>query len=537
VGTPTLSIKRFFYRLTVFLSHIRAFFSHDQHKLHSARFARLYELSHLLSPTLDELKPGLLLGIGHFNHFACVRPTKTRQELGNLLICAPTRAGKGLLAVSQLLTWPHSVIVNDIKGDLYTQTSGYRKTLGKVFVIDPQGTGHQYDPFNNRTSEDKLFSSAKHLLFEPHDGDGAIFTQRASKMLTQIFLAARQENHAAGKEQYRLLPYVREMVDLGLKGAAAKLQAISPQLAIRFLDDEFEPYKDYTENKFLTSAWETLTSRLFPLLTEDVIRCFAGSDFTAKELMTSEEPITVYLRWPEQDLLALSPLVRLLWSSLIDSLITHYDATQGKGCNPVLLLVDEAGRTAIPMLADSATTVVGRGISLWMAIQSLSQLEAVYGKARAQILRDNMDSQLFYRPTDIQTAKYLEDRLGSVSAYAKSQTLYHGDETSEGRSERSIPLLASQDITRMDDDEVIAFHRNYRPMHLARCDWREHSILRKRCGISPPRLSPLPSLAMSKNPLRQTTGKGIDRYIDPDERNIRLRASHGSIQTIFEKHL
>ena len=81
------------------------------------------------------------------------------------------------------------------------------------------------------------------------------------------------------------------MVDLGLKGAAARLQTISPELAIRFLDGEFDPQKDYTENKFLTSAWETLTSRLFALLTEDVIRCFAGSDFTAKELMTSEKPI------------------------------------------------------------------------------------------------------------------------------------------------------------------------------------------------------------------------------------------------------
>src|SRR6266566_1826050 len=72
----------------------------------------------------------------------------------------------------------------------------------------------------------------------------------------------------------------------------------------------------------------------------------------------------------------------------------------------------EAGGTAIPSLAEHATTVVGRGISLWVAIQSLSQLEAVYGKARAQVLKDNMDSQIYYRPTDLATAEYLEERLG-----------------------------------------------------------------------------------------------------------------------------
>ena len=60
------------------------------------------------------------------------------------------------------------------------------------------------------------------------------------------------------------LPYVRQMVDLGLKGAAARLQTFSPELAIRFLDGEFDPQKDYTENKFLTPAWETLLRASLP---------------------------------------------------------------------------------------------------------------------------------------------------------------------------------------------------------------------------------------------------------------------------------
>jgi type IV secretory pathway TraG/TraD family ATPase VirD4 len=119
------------------------------------------------------------------------------------------------------------------------------------------------------------------------------------------------------------------------------------------------------------------------LLTETVVRCFAGEDFTSQELMCNRSPVTVYLRWPERDLLALSPLVRLLWGSLIDELITTYDTLQGDNCREVLLLIDEAGRTAIPSLSDHATTVVGRGVSLRIAIQSLSQLDAVYGKPRA----------------------------------------------------------------------------------------------------------------------------------------------------------
>ncbi len=103
-------------------------------QLHTARFARFDELMGLLSTHLDETS--LLLGVKHFKHVLRVRPLSTRRELGNVLIVAPTRGGKGLLATSQLLSWQHSVIVNDIKGDLYQQTAGYRSTLGPVYVID-----------------------------------------------------------------------------------------------------------------------------------------------------------------------------------------------------------------------------------------------------------------------------------------------------------------------------------------------------------------------------------------------------------------
>src|SRR5260370_23331566 len=113
-------------------------------RLHRERFARLDELTAIISRSPDPT--GLLIGVNRMKHFLLVRPTKTRRELGNMLIVAPTRAGKGLLATSQLLLWQHSVVVNDLKGDLFTQTAGYKATLGDVIGIEPTGTGHRYDP-------------------------------------------------------------------------------------------------------------------------------------------------------------------------------------------------------------------------------------------------------------------------------------------------------------------------------------------------------------------------------------------------------
>ena len=495
-------MKRISYRLNIIQDAIAGVFGYKK-ELHTARFAHTSELKDLISYTFDE-ENSLLIGKDRFGHVLRICPSANRRELGNVLIEAPTRGGKGLLATAQLLSWKGSVVVNDIKGDLFTHTAGYRAQFSDVVVFDPTGVGHRYDPLSGKTSEDELLSASARLLFRPDEGSDAIFTQRATVMLTQLFLAAREEGRAP-------FPYVRHMIRSGLTSAAERLEAVSPELATQFLDVAFDQAN--LSDRFLLSAWGTLSARMRPLLTETVIRSLAGSDFEASELMRGPRPVTVYLRWPERDLLALSPLVRLLWGSIIDELITTYDRTEGNGCKPVLLLIDEAGRTAIPSLADHATTVVGRGISLWIAIQSLSQLEAVYGRPRARVLRDNMDTQVFYRPSDLETAEFLERSLGRRSGYAHSESVGEGSYTSEGLSEQAVPLMTAQAIKQMRDEDIIGFHRRMPPFRAKRMDWRDFPELGKRRGIRPPQLPALPALEEAS---WQRKRQPVSPYFDPD---------------------
>jgi type IV secretion system protein VirD4 len=504
VGRAGDFLRHFFFGVVVFFNQIKSFFQ-NTHNLHHARFAALHELTGLLTDRFDETS--LLLGVSRFNNVLRVQPTETRRELGNVLVVAPTRGGKGLLATSQLLSWPHSVVVNDIKGDLFTQTAGYRSTVGNVYVIDPEGRGNQDDPLLGKETEDQLLSAATQLLFKPDEGEGAIFTQRATGMLTQLFLAARAEGLPP-------FPYVRHMIRSGLPAAAARLNAINPALATEFLDVSFESVN--FSDRFLLSAWGTLTARIRPLLTETVIRSLSGSDFRAQDLMTKDKPITVYLRWPERDLLALAPLVRLVWGSLIDELTATYDNAKGVDCQPVLLLIDEAGRTAIPSLADHASTVVSRGISLLIAVQSLSQLNVVYGTQWATILRDNMDSRTFYRPNDQETAEYLERCLGRKSDYAHSRTLRDGEETSEGRMEQGVSLMTAQEIKQMPDEQIIGFHRELPPFLATRMDWRRFPVLMERQAISPPELSVLPALPETLPVLTPQRNGSLNGFINPN---------------------
>ena len=326
MGTLAATLSQLLYGLLVALNRLSAALSPSRKHLHHARFAQLHELASLHAGNAPgDPETSLLLGVGELGRVLRVRPTRARRELGNLLVVAPTRGGKGLLATSQLLTWQGSVVVNDIKGELFAQTAGYRSTLGPVFVIDPIGVGHRYDPLLGKKTEDELLSSATHLLFKADEGEGAIFTQRATVMLTQLFLAAREEGASP-------LPYVRQIIRTGLTASAARLEAISPELATQFLDVEF------CGGEF---------QRSLPALGLGDAVCPDAAAFDRDRGLLArrcrfqrpgahvrDKPTTVYLRWPERDLLALSPLVRLLWGSLIDELITTYDSRPGQGVPP-----------------------------------------------------------------------------------------------------------------------------------------------------------------------------------------------------------
>src|SRR5215217_2982250 len=104
-------MKNLLYHLSLILSRLSAHFSSAE-ALHRDRVALDHEVADLSTDSLPT--DSLLLGINHFSRILHVGATATRAHLGNILIEAPTGGGKGLLAVSQLLTWEGSAVVFDL---------------------------------------------------------------------------------------------------------------------------------------------------------------------------------------------------------------------------------------------------------------------------------------------------------------------------------------------------------------------------------------------------------------------------------------
>jgi len=148
----------------------------------------------------------------------------------------------------------------------------------------------------------------------------------------------------------------------------------------------------------------------------------------------------------------------------------------------------------IPNLSRFTATVAGRGLSLWIAVQALSQLEALYGKNGAETIINNCDSQIYYRQSSQGTAEYLERCLGKESRFAHSQSLHQGEEKSQGLSEQAISLMTAQEVKQLSDQDILGFYSNRPPFKARRMDWRAYELLRQRRGLPPPPLLALPGL-------------------------------------------
>jgi type IV secretory pathway TraG/TraD family ATPase VirD4 len=122
-------------------------------------------------------------------------------------------------------------------------------------------------------------------------------------------------------------------------------------------------------------------------------------------------------------------------------------------------------------------------------VQDHNQLEHAYGRFGARTLINNMETQLFYRQSGLETSEYIEKRMGRKSEYAHSKTLHEDRETAEGESEQAVPLMTVQDITELTDTEIIGIHRNLTPFRAKRMDWRQFPTLELPPAPEIPQLS------------------------------------------------
>ena len=157
-----------------------------------ARFASPAEVDRA-GLTGGDGQPGILIG-RHRGKFLSL-PGQL-----SVMLSAPTRSGKGVgVVIPNLLNWPDSVVVLDIKGENYDITAGYRAAHGQaVYAFSPfdeDARSHRWNPLT------AVRSSPLHRVgdlltigqvFFPNDGSGtsseAFFNDQARNLFLGLGL-------------------------------------------------------------------------------------------------------------------------------------------------------------------------------------------------------------------------------------------------------------------------------------------------------------------------------------------------------------
>jgi type IV secretion system protein VirD4 len=261
---------------------------------------------------------------------------------------APTRSGKGVgLVLPTLLSYPHSCVVNDMKGELWGQTAGWRNEHAKSIVIkfDPaaaEGSG-SFNPLNEiRLDTIHAVADTQNLVTMIVDPDGRGLNDHWAKtshaLLTGLVLhilhktwekqdlREEVEEAALYTVAFYLSDPTRDVKTLyeEMKNTLAEVNhndAMRPDMndakkdvlkdaraVIAAAGRDMLNRPDNERGSVLSTAMSFLSLYRDPLVRKNTSR----SDFRIHELMNHEQPVTLYLVVRPSDKDRLRPLVRLV---------------------------------------------------------------------------------------------------------------------------------------------------------------------------------------------------------------------------------
>ena len=344
---------------------------------------------------------------------------------------APTRSGKGVgLVVPTLLSWPHSLVVNDMKGELWNLTAAWRRQAGgKVLRFDPSADDGTV--FFNPLEEIRLGTSYEvgdvqnlvTILVDPH-GKGLVdhWAKTAHAFLTGVVLHVLYKAKAAGKQG--ALPDIaialsdphrpieglyREMV-LNKWGVDGTMHDTIAQSA---RDMQNRPPEE--RGSVLSTAMSFLSLYRDPLIAKNVAR----SDFHIMDLMNHDNPVTLYLIVRAEDKDRMKPLIRLIINQLVRVLLRpSLAAKDGRTTMPhkhrLLLMLDEfPSYGKLEVFEEALAYIAGHGIKAYLIMQDVSQLWGAYGKDES--ILSNCHIRVSYAPNKVETAKWLSENLGTTT--------------------------------------------------------------------------------------------------------------------------
>jgi type IV secretion system protein VirD4 len=464
----------------------------------SARFASSAEVGRagLLISSKTTAGPSIL--IGRFKGQFLALPGQL-----SVMLSAPTRSGKGVgVVIPNLLNWPDSVVVLDIKGENHAITAGYRAKHGQaVYAFSPfdeEACSHRWNPLTAvRTSALHRVGDLLGIgqVFFPNDGGGtsseAFFNDQARNLFLGLGLLLLETpelprtvgemlRQSSGKGQPlkdHLGGLIQQRIDLG--------QPLSDECV-----DALQRLLGNSENT-LASVVATFHAPLTIFADAVVDAATSADDFRLEDLRRRR--MSVYVRIPPNRLANARPLLNLFFSQLV-SLNTQHLPEQDPSLKLQCLLVNDEftamGRAGA--ITHAAAFLAGYNLRLLTVVQAMSQLDAVYGDKEARTFATNHGLQILYAPREQRDADEYSAMLGHFTERATSRGRSrsfsgHGHSTlSRNESEQRRALLLPQEFKELGSERLVVICENCKPILAEKIRYFRDQAFKARLLPTPP---------------------------------------------------
>lgn len=335
----------------------------------------------------------------------------------NDLIIGPSGAGKTRgYVLPNILQCSESLVVADTKGSLIRQSGGILARDGyKVYEIrltdclsSPCGYNPldciRYDSAKDRFNEQDIMAVAAALA--PVESDKDPFWDYAARTVLESLVAYVME---CLPEHERTLSSVvalcGEMGSPSFERLFMELGEVSPD---SFAVSRYRLYKGMAAaEKMYASVQGVLAEKLSPMAFEGAKALFSNPHKPRLESL-GQEKSAVFLTISDTDR-SLDRLSGLFYAQALQALIASADQSPAHCLDvPVRFVLDDfAANVCIPDFDKAVSVIRSRGISASIILQSISQLESMYGHARALTIMNNCDHLLYLGGQDVETARHI----------------------------------------------------------------------------------------------------------------------------------
>lgn len=441
---------------------------------------------------------------------------------GHVILAAQTGAGKGVgFVLPTLWTWKESSIINDIKGENWQLTAGYRKLLGhKVLKFDATSlnTAH-FNPMSEiRKGTVYEYQEAKNIadtIVSPDKKTDRFFGPNGVEFLTAVILHVlymKKEETANLTDVYRFLtnPSMTEEEKLnqmvwGNHTENLKLfEEIYRDIITKNGEEQRQthPLVSGIGNDMLNRAPNERSGIISTAKTELAIfadpvisRAVEYSDFRIKDLMNYDVPVDLYFVTPPKGIQITATLMKLFINQII-FILTDEMSIGDSGQNEnykhrLLMMIDEFPAIGkIELLHKALAYVRGYGMKVALITQDLKQLYEIYGENNS--ILNNCKTQLFYAPSDDKTTKFIEEKLGKQTIEVQNKSWkgfkylsdWHISTSYVGRS-----LMTFDEIQQMSDDKSLIFITGQKPIKGKKIKWFEEEKFKVKSKIKAPEKS------------------------------------------------